>query len=255
MESEPAMSEAPLAVLCDGTRLAGGACIPSDPTGTVVLLHGIPSVNPPDPGDTGYPGLAREFARKGWAAVWADMRAVRKSGGYFSIEGWVRDARSIVDAARALRDAPRGGPLALVGSSAGGAVSVEAVARGAPVDALVLLGTPAAWVSFAAQPSAGLRRVTEEAGMAVHPDVTRDPAAWAAEFDAVTPERSIKSVRVPVLVAHGSADDVVPVDHARRIADASGRVEVRILEGAGHQLRREPGVVDLVDEWLRQRLP
>jgi alpha-beta hydrolase superfamily lysophospholipase len=225
----------------------------SEVLGTVVLLHGIPSVNPPDPDDTGYPGFAQDFARKGWAAVWADLRAVRKSPGYFSIEGWVRDVRAIVDAARALGDGPRG-PLAVVGSSAGGAVAVEAVARGAPVDALVLLGTPAAWVSFAAEPAAGLLRVTEEAGMAVHPDVLRDPKAWAAEFDSVTPERSIKSLRVPVLVAHGTDDDVVPVDHARRIAEASGRAEVRILEGAGHQLRREPGIADLVDEWLRTRL-
>jgi alpha-beta hydrolase superfamily lysophospholipase len=182
------------------------------------------------------------------------MRAVRKSPGYFSIEGWVRDVRAIVDAARALEGAPSR-PLALVGSSAGGAVSVEAVARGASVDALVLLASPAAWLSFASVPKAGLQRITEDAGMAVHPDVVADPTAWAAEFDSVVPEQSIKSVRVPILVMHGTADDVVPVDHARRIGDASGRADVRILEGVGHQLRREPGVVESIDEWLHKRLP
>ena len=252
MATEPELHEQPLAVVCDGIRLAGGASVPEHPIGTVVLLHGIPSVNPPDPDDTGYPGLAREFARRGWASVWADMRAVRKSGGYFSIEGWVRDVRAIVDAARALPGA--NGPLALVGSSAGGAVSVEATARGAPVDALVLLASPAAWLSFAADPKAGVRRVTEDAGMALDPDVLADPVAWAAEFDVVTPERSIKSVRVPTLVVHGPDDDVVPVDHARRIGDASNRAEVRIVSGAGHQLRREPAVVDVVDDWLRRTL-
>jgi alpha-beta hydrolase superfamily lysophospholipase len=152
MTNEPPVSEQSLGVLCDGGRLAGGACIPSDAVGTVVLLHGLPSVNPPDPDDTGYAGFARAFAAKGWAAVWADMRAVRDSPGYFSIEGWVRDARAIVDAARALRDVPPG-PVALIGSSAGGAVSVEAVARGARVDALVLLAAPAAW----ARPPRGRR--------------------------------------------------------------------------------------------------
>jgi hypothetical protein len=253
MNPERSINEETLAVLCDGARLSGGACIPGEAVGTVVLLHGIPSVNPPDPGDAGYPGLARDFAARGWTAVWADMRAVRKSPGYFSIEGWVRDVRAIVDAARALGDAATG-PLAIVGSSAGGAVAVEAVARGAPVDALVLLAAPAAWVSFADAPKAGLKRVTKEAGMAVHPEVVRDPTAWAAEFDGVAPERSIKSVRVPIFVVHGTADDVVPVDHGRRIAEASGRADLHILEGAGHQLRREPGIVDLVDEWLRRRL-
>lgn len=253
MGVEDQLSEQPLAVLCDGTRLSGGACVPENAAGTVVLLHGIPSVNPPEPGDTGYQGLAREFARRGWTAVWADMRAVRKSAGYFSIEGWVRDARAIVDAARALPGAD-GARLALVGSSAGGAVSVEATARGAPVDALVLLASPAAWVSFAAAPRQAVRRIAKEAGMALHADVLGDPTAWAAEFDGVTPERSIKSIRVPTLVVHGTADDVVPVDHARRIGDASGRADVEIIEGAGHQLRRDPAVVELVDEWLRKRL-
>jgi uncharacterized protein len=253
VSTEESISEQSLAVVCDGVRLAGGACVPEEPAGTLVLLHGIPSVNPPDPDDTGYPGLARDFARRGWTAVWADMRAVRKSAGYFSIQGWVRDVRAIVDSARVL-PAARGRPLALIGSSAGGSVSVEATARGAPVDALVLLAAPAAWVSFASLPSAGVRRITEEAGMALHPDVLSDPTAWAAEFDEVVAERAIKSVRVPTLIVHGTADDVVPVDHARRIGDASGRADVRIIEGAGHQLRREPGVVDLVDEWLRSRL-
>src|SRR5919106_1585914 len=127
-----------LPVVCDGLRLSAGACMPEEPRGLVVLLHGIPSVNPPDPDDKGYPGLAERLAAEGWAAAWADMRAVRGSPGFFSIEGWVRDARAVVDAARAL-DGTGHLPVALVGSSAGGAVSAEVVRRGAPVNALAML--------------------------------------------------------------------------------------------------------------------
>ena len=90
--------------------------------------------------------------------------------------------------------------------------------------------------------------------MALSPEVLADPSQWLAEFLTVTPERTIASVRVPTLVVHGTNDDVVPVDHAQRIADAAGAVDLRILEGAGHQLRREPGTVELVDEWLRRVL-
>ena len=218
-----------------------------------MFLHGIPSIAPPDESDTGYPGLARDFAGRGWAAVWANMRAVRGSPGWFSIEGWVRDARAIVDAARAL---PGGDSrqLALVGSSAGGAVSVEAIARGAPVDALVLLASPAVWGSFASSAGAGLARITDEAGMALEPAVLEDPSEWLAEFDRVTPERSIGSVRVPTLIVHGTADEVVPVDHARRLADNARSADVRIVEGASHQLRRDPMVMDMVDDWLTRTL-
>lgn len=242
-------TERSLAVVCDGLRLRGGAHVPDDPRGIVVLFHGIPSIGPLESGDEGYPGLARRFCDGGWASVWADFRSAHGGPGFFSIEGWVRDARAIVDAARALEGAG-GVPLAIVGSSAGGAVAVEAAARGAPVDALVLLAAPAAWTTFARDPEEGIARITLDAGMSVAPEVVADPTAWGKEFEQVTPERAITKVKVPVLVVHGSADDVVPVDHAHRIAERSERVELKILDGAEHRLRLEPAAVDVVMEWL-----
>jgi uncharacterized protein len=219
----------------------------------VILLHGIPSVAPSDPNDPGYPGLARRFADAGYAAAWADLRAVRGSEGFFSIEGWVRDVTKIVDSVRAI-DGLDGIPMALVGSSAGGAVSTEAVRRGAAVDLLVLLAAPATWVSYANTPAAAVERITMEAGMPLAPEVIAEPDEWAAEFGEVETERSISGVRVPVLIVHGSADDVVPVDHAHRIARDAADADVRITEGAGHQLRKDPRTVETVMEWLRDRV-
>jgi alpha-beta hydrolase superfamily lysophospholipase len=243
-----------LAVKSDGMRLAAQAFLPATPKGVAVLLHGIPSVEPPDPEDEGYPGLARRFAERGWAAVWADLRGARAAPGFFSIEGWVRDVTAIVNAVDKMEEAA-GRPVALVGSSAGGAVSVEAVVRGAPVDAVVLLGTPAAWVTFAADPMAGARRITEEAGMPLSPETLADPALWAAEFDGVTTERSIGALRVPSLIVHGTADDVVPVEHAYRLSERAPAAELVVLPGAPHYLRRHPGVFELVIDWLERTLP
>ena len=247
------LQEHRLSIVCDGLRLAGGAYVPEGPRGTVVLLHGIPSSGPPDPDDEGYPGLARRFAQRGWASAWAEMRGVRASQGHFSIEGWVRDARAIVDAARTLQDRDRL-PVALVGSSAGGCVSVEAAKRGAPVDALALLAAPAAWVSFADDPGAAVRRITEEAGMPLDEATIADPTSWAREFETVVTEASIVDVRVPVLVVHGTADDVVPVDHASRIAERARNAEVRILDGGAHQLRRDDRAIEAVLDWLDRTL-
>ena len=243
------VEERSLSIVCDGLRLAGGACVPERPRGIVVLLHGIPSALPPDPDDEGYPGLARRLSNEGWAAAWAEMRGVRASQGFFSIEGWVRDARAIVDAARALRGT-ESVRLALIGSSAGGAVAVEATKRGAPVDALALLAAPAAWVSFADDPPGAVRRITEEAGMPLSEETLADPIAWAGEFDTVVTESSIVDIKVPLLVVHGTADDVVPVDHATRIADRARKAELKIIEGAAHQLRRDENAVEIVLDWL-----
>jgi alpha-beta hydrolase superfamily lysophospholipase len=212
-----------------------------------VLLHGIPSTVPPEPGDTGYPGLARGFAARGWAAVWVRMRAAGGAPGYFSIRGWVADARAAVETARGVVGGR--GPVALVGASAGGAVAVQAHAEGAPVDALVLLGTPAEWVSLAATAREGLRRISES-GMTVAPGVASDPEPWAAEFGTVTPVQSIAAASVPTLIVHGSDDEVVPVAHAHRLAAHGANADLMILEGAAHQLRRRPEVFALVVEWL-----
>lgn len=248
------MTARPLEVVSDGLRLDAGIELPEGvPRGVAVLLHGIPSVAPPEPDDEGYPGLARRFAARGWAAAWGDMRAVRRSPGFFSIEGWVKDAAAIVDAARAA--AGTEGPLVMLGSSAGGAVSTEVVRRGAPVDALVLLAAPAAWLSFAADPASGVVYVTTGSGMQLAPETLEDPSQWAAEFERVTTELAIEEVDVPVLVVHGTADDVVPVDHAARIASANARARLEVLEGSGHQLRRDERAVALVLDWLDETFP
>ena len=241
------MKEIPLDIVSEGNVLKGGAVVPDDADRSVVLLHGIPSAGPSDPSDTGYPGLARMFAEAGWVAGWADMRAVRDSEGYFSIEGWVTDVAAIVAAVRDLRPTSF---LALVGSSAGGAVSTVAVSRGLRVDALALLAAPAAWVSFASHPVAGLTRITQEAGMKVAPGVMEDPAPWAAEFDRVITKAAVADVSVPILVLQGDADDVVPVDHAAEIASNAAQAELHILKGGAHQLRRDPRALQTLMRWL-----
>ena len=245
------ISDQTLEVVSDGLHLAGGACVPDEARGIVVLLHGIPSTAPPDPDDAGYPGLARRLAEDGWTGVWTNMRGAKGSPGFFSIEGWVRDVTASVDAAREqFGDLP----LALVGSSAGGSVAAEAVARGTRVEGLALLAAPATWVSFASEAAAAVQRITVESGMALAEDVVADPAAWAAEFEAVVTEEAIAKVTSPVLIVHGSADDVVPVGHATRLAKRAAGARLEIIEGAAHQLRRDDRAVAVLREWLEKTL-
>lgn len=222
------------------------------PKAAVLLLHGIPSINPPEPGDRGYPGLADDFARAGYLAGWVDMRAVRSSPGYFSIEGWVSDARAALGSLRALHEGPL--PAVIVGSSAGGAVAAAVAERGADVDALALLAAPAQWVSFAGDAEGAVHRITAEAGMALAPEVLEDPAGWAAEFENVQTVDSIARVEAPVLVIHGTEDDVVPVEHAELIDGAAPRAEKVLIEGGGHQLRKDENAIALVLGWLERVL-
>lgn len=238
-----------LPVSSDDNALAYSYVTDDDPRGVVVLFHGIPSVNPPEPGDRGYPGWAEDLARKGWLVAWGDLRARGASGGYFSIEGWVRDALAVIEQVHSLKPA-RGLPLVLVGSSAGGCVSAEAVRRGAKVDALALLGAPAAWLFFAGDGPTGVQRITGEAGMALAPEVLEDPTSWVAEFETITTENAIAEVKVPTLILHGTADDVVPVAHAHMIAARAPEAELVIVDGAPHFLRDDPKAMAVLDDWL-----
>ena len=244
---------ASLPVLCDGGRLNGGIQIPEDPKGALLLLHGIPTIQEPDPTDEGYPGFAARCAYEGWAAAWVDMRGVRGSKGYFSIEGWVRDARAAFDALRST-EGIQGLPTAIVGSSAGGAVACEVTARSQGGQALVMLAAPARWSLMAGDAQAGIRWITGRAGMPLSEETLADPSSWVAEFETIEAESSIVKVKVPTLIVHGTADDVVPVEHARLLAERAPRAELLVLDGAGHSLRRDETALEHVFGWLERHL-
>jgi len=58
----------------------------------------------------------------------------------------------------------------------------------------------------------------------------------------------------PLLLLHGSDDDVVPLMDARTLADAAdGQVELRVISGAGHGLRHDPRAVAVLMGWMERQ--
>ena len=247
------LTERELQVHVDQLTLSGGVCVAEGGRTGVLLLHGIPSTAPPDPADEGYPGLARALAARGISAAWLNMRAAKGQPGFFSIQGWVRDAAAAVTQLkeREFRDKH----VVIVGSSAGGAVAAQVASLGFAVEGVALLAAPADWITFAAHPHAGVERITRDAGMAVAPDVLEDPLVWGAEFLEVSTQRAIAGVDVPVLILHGDLDEVVPVAHAGEIAQRAPHADVHIIQGGVHQLRKDPRAVHLLVEWLARTWP
>jgi putative redox protein len=55
----------------------------------------------------------------------------------------------------------------------------------------------------------------------------------------------------PWLLVHGTADDVVPVDDARALAEAGGdSVELRLVANAPHRLRHDPRAIAGLLGWI-----
>jgi putative redox protein len=84
-----------------------------------------------------------------------------------------------------------------------------------------------------------------------------EPSAWIRAIANLDPLAAAKRVSPrPWLLVHGSADDVVPVDDARLLADASGNgVELRILANGAHRLRHDPRAIATLLGWLDRQEP
>lgn len=147
-----------------------------------------------------------DLAERGVPAWNAEYRRVGAGGGY------PETLADVADACRLF------GPKLAVGHSAGGHLALWAAAEGLVDDAVSLGGV--CDLEAAANDRLGNGAVFDFIGAppSEHPDA--DPAQRLP-------------LRGRVLLIHGSEDDTVPVEHARRFAERSG-CELIELEGAGH---------------------
>jgi putative redox protein len=78
------------------------------------------------------------------------------------------------------------------------------------------------------------------------------PEALRDDVLAIDPIGSIAMIPPRrLLIGHGADDIEVPVSDARDLlASAEGRAELRIIQGAGHQLRADPRMVATLLGWL-----
>lgn len=246
---DPRLEPSPLGLMTPSGKLDGALVNPVErPPLAVVLCHGLPSGEPRDPDDPGYPGLARELGRMGLAAASFSFRGCYGSDGDFSIRGWLEDLRAVIDTVAERT----GAPVPVVGSSLGGAVGLVAAAADDRVRLAVTLAAPSSLGELAGPDArdAFLDRL-REIGLIRSPGFPDDPEAWAAEFRETDPSDAVRRFGRPLLVVHGEADDTVPVEHASTLAEnASGSVTKVVLDGVGHRLRHEDAVLGLLFAWL-----
>ncbi|RWB51290.1 alpha/beta hydrolase [Mesorhizobium sp.] len=62
------------------------------------------------------------------------------------------------------------------------------------------------------------------------------------------PERRIKDLAVPLLVIHGVADPIFPIEHGEALADAVPGARLLRIEGGGHELHRNdwPQIIEAI---------
>ena len=221
----------------------------------LVLCHGFPS-GPRGAAKSAetYPQLADRLAvEAGWTVLTFNFRGTGESEGDFSLAGWMADLQAAVG--HLLAD---DGVAAvwLAGFSTGGSLAICTAAEDERVAGVASLAAPADFSSWAADPRRFLDHA-REVGVVRGAGFPASFDAWARELREIRASAVVGKIPPrPLLIVHGSADDVVPVVEARQLADAAeAPVELRVLTGAGHRLRHDPRAIAALIGWLdRQHL-
>jgi len=219
----------------------------------VVIVHGYPSGPSGTAGAvSAMPELADRIASEmGFVAFSPCLRGMQGSQGAFSIKGWKNDIHAAVDH---VRSTARVSGVWLVGFGTGGALAICAGADDTSIGGVAALAAPADFDDWATNP----RQLYEHAREVGIVSMDATPALlddWAREMRLTKAVDGAQKLRPrPLLVVHGSDDDLVPDFDARVIADAHTAAELRLLDMAGHRLRHDPRAMAVLLGWLdRQR--
>jgi dipeptidyl aminopeptidase/acylaminoacyl peptidase len=206
----------------------------------LVTAHGLGSSKESDK----YLQVAEACTLTGIAACRFDFRGCGESGGRFdqtTVQGEVADLQAVLAAVRARPEID--GRVALMGSSMGAFISLFVAAR-----------------------DEGIRAVAAWACPADLEDLLEDPATVQTHGlgEACLAElQSGAFVKAPLgtrscLFIHGDLDDVVPLEHARRLyAAAREPRRLEIIPGGDHRLAdpaHRAHAVALTVEWMQRFL-
>lgn len=202
----------------DGTRLHGWFLPAAGPArGTVVHFHGNAQ------NLTGHVPLVSWLPAAGYHVLTFDYRGYGRSDGAPSREGLFQDAQAALGWARSRRgvDPTR---LLVLGQSLGGAVALAALGEGgaAGVRGIAVEGTFADYEEMAHAASGGCPLTW--------------PFVWLLVSGAHEPVDSLERLEgIPLLVIHGDADAVVPLEQGRAVyAAAPGPRQLLQAVGGGH---------------------
>jgi putative redox protein len=236
-----------------GVELEGHLAVPDDDaefasTG-VIFLHGFPSGEVwSDRIGADLPELAdRAAAQLRWFSLAVRFRGCGESTGDFSLQGWIEDVSAAVEYLYAEHGPER---IWVCGFGTGGAVGLIAAAEDRRVSGVAIAGSPADFDDWAANPNRLLAHAKQVGAISgsTFPDDLDD---WKDQLRRI---RAVEAAEVfaprPLLVIHGSEDELVPHFDARLLADAHRGADLRVIGGASHQLRHDPRAVAVLLGWL-----
>ncbi|HYL98538.1 MAG TPA: alpha/beta fold hydrolase [Blastocatellia bacterium] len=215
----------------DSTRLSGWWLEHSKTSPTVIVVHGVKQNR------TDVVRAALLLRRAGFNALLFDGRGHGNSGGKYVTYGFYE--RRDVEAAIQWLIGEAGvdpGLIGLAGESMGAAISLQVAASNPSIRAV-----------WADSPFASLQRVASEFVQKVThlPAAVLSPLLWTTlrvanyrgnfDVETVDPLALASKITCPVFMTHGTADQLISVEHSRNIYEKlAGKKELWLVEGAAH---------------------
>ena len=203
------------------------------------------------PGAGGYEHLAHKFSRAGFFTLTFNFRGTGESGGNFDLLDWTLDLGAVIDY---LAGFPEIREINLMGFSGGAATALYHTARDQRINSLILAACPAD-IGFLInrdnleETIGRLRNI----GIIRDPGFPRNPLEWMNRALSLRPQENIPRVSPrPVLILHGTKDELIPPEHAHGLYRAAREPrKLHLVEGAGHRLRQYDRITDLAVDWLK----
>jgi len=214
----------------------------------LVLVHGLPRMMGMGRQAAGLlPELAEHLANEsGWLVATGTFSGVGGSTGTFSATQWRADLDQLL---HRVQEGER--RISLAGFGFGGALALATAATDDRVHGVATFAAPAHLEQWCG-PAEEFRRAVQAAGVVADAKELLGAEELRRDVIAIDPLGAIG--RIPprrLLIGHGTDDLEIPVSDARDLLNAAeGRAELRLIQGAGHQLRADPRMVATLLGWL-----
>ncbi len=244
------MERKEICIKVEGMNIRGLLFLPKgDPPFPILCIsHGIPAQRAKRD-EEGYPLLAERFCKEGFATLIFNFRGTGWSQGNFDILGWTRDLKALIDYLLSFPGLDQN-RLNLLGFSGGAAVSVYVASHERQVSSLAICSCPANFKELGK-----VEDILEHArsvGIIREEGFPQSMEKWFSGFDEVAPERWISMISPrPLLIVHGLKDELVPVSHAKRLYELSGKPKrLVVIEEGLHRLRTNEKAIETISQWL-----
>jgi pimeloyl-ACP methyl ester carboxylesterase len=221
---------------------------------TIILCHGMMSSKE----GTKQKAFAHAFEEIGFSVLRFDFSFCGESEGKFEEITFAQEVDDLRSAVRWAQE-EGAGPIGLLGSSMGGAVAILHAKEDPSIAALVTVAAVGSPARIADRMDLLHQKTQEwkeegyllgaegEPGEEFLEDARRQDVMGAA-----------RGLSVPLLVLHGGADEVVPVEDAHAIhGNAGGPKGLKILPGVDHRFTQAGALeeaLELATEWFQRHL-